>query len=232
MPGIFERRRSNSIHPYKQALARLIAKNLDGRPGTERSDEIGQAIIEQTYSFERWVNEAYVPLVNQYGPQLIAPIVFTLATKSWKIEHADGLDFVVHNLTPRHGFLVARCICQCFDYEGWLGIRKAFVQGNITSNGYAGAQYYSPESAGQVADETRRWAYWIAICGLMTFLELRENDPSNDFSSENAYVLRATRQELCAFPDHGSSFDDDDRKRCIGAIDRWLERYQAVRNGR
>jgi hypothetical protein len=232
MPGLFGGRHSYPVTTFKQDLARLIARNLEGRPGSERADVIAQTIIEKTYSFEYQVGGAYDPLVDQYGPYLISPIAFTLATKSWKIEHADGLSSIVYRQTPRHGFLVAKCIFQCFDYASWISIRNGFVQGCNTHNGYTGATYGSPESAGRVADNTRICAFWIGANGLTQFLKLHQQSSGSDFTSENAYMLKAARQELASFPDQGWGIFSTERNRCLSTVDDWLEQYGKFRTGR
>jgi hypothetical protein len=227
MFSIFSGRHSSATLPFKQELARLIADNLGSRSRTVRTDEIAQMIIEQTYSFEGYVYGAYDLLVDQHGPCLIAPIVFTLATKRWKIEHSYGLKSIVYHQIPRHGFQVAEYICQCFNHSTWLNLRNSFVQGPKTNNGYVETTYGSPESAGRVADKTRYFTFWIAANGLTYFLNLTRQNARSYFTSENAGILRVARGELLSFPnqDNGmKSYCDGARADCISAIDDWVQR--------
>jgi len=230
MFNIFGGRRSTPT--FKQELARLIANNLGSQSRTVRTDEIAQMIIEQTYSFRMCVNEAYDLLVDQHGPCLIAPIVFTLATKSWKIEHSAGLDSIVYRQTQHHGFQIAKYICQCFDHNTWVNLRNSFVQGVKTNNGYMITTYYSSESAESQADRTRYLAVWIAAIGLSYFLSLTRENARSFLTSENVGILREARKELIFIPDYNPGnlkgmFGDKARADCILGIDRWLQKQQA-----
>lgn len=224
MSSIFGGRQSTATPTFKQELARLIAYNLGSRSRTVRTDEIAQMIIQQTYSFEESVKGAYDLLVDQHGPCLIGPIVFTLATKSWNIEYSDGLSSIVYHQTPRHGFQVAKYICQCFDYGTWVNLRNSFVRGPKTNNGYQEVTYLSPETAAEVADDVRYFAVWIAATGLRDFLHLTRQNARSYFTSENADILRVARGELASFPDRntGYSIGVEARADCIRDIDYWL----------
>ena len=212
---------------FRQALARLVARNLDMEVGSNSSDDIASKIIEQTYSFDYSPNGAYDPLISQNGPGLISPIAYMLATKSWKIEHADGVSYLAHRLISKHGLDLVQNICQCFDYSIWEPLRSGFVQGRKTENGYAISTYGSVESAERIADEARRHVIWIGAAGLGYLLKLARQNSSYHLSSENAYILRWARKELASMPDqnpgYGSKmYDDRDRAVCIESIDMWI----------
>jgi len=163
---------------FIEALAQLIFDNLGSRSRTVDTDDIARKIIVQTYSLyagEESRGKAYHFLLDEFGPCMIAPIVFTLgtlATRMWKIEFCDVLMPIVYHQTPHYGFQVAKYICQCFNYGTWVDLRNSFVRGSKTNDGYIETEYSSPKSAARVADNTRYYAVWIAAVGLSYFLEL------------------------------------------------------------
>jgi hypothetical protein len=220
---------------FEQELANFIANHVpdrDRRGFTDQPAKVARTIMETVHSPSTWGSAyALVPLVDQYGPFALAPIVFAYVTKSWQIENSAVLDVVIRHEIPRSGFLIVESLSQCFQMGFWGDLEQGMVESLIRGDMFF-ARRGSPDAAERVAQQARRQVNWIAVDGLNVFFKVRyssvstviDDEIKKDLTRQHADTVRTIKNLMDDNPTDSISYRNV-AEECKQGIDKWMALY-------
>lgn len=184
---------------FEKALSNLIAQNLS-RNWTGRSlivteedivqaQQIARKLREQALSFSSSsisITESLISIGKKYGPGLVSPMIFAMASIEWQgTTHVYTFEDVIYALTPdwlempaspffkglgyTESFQTVYYISQCFYGPNWSHI------GTALSEDFVRLQRMPWDKARQIAYEHYQYAGVLAAGALMAFLHVRSS---------------------------------------------------------